>query len=413
MGLKTSACWIGNKWTIKTKKLGETEEYTIEVNVPSVAKGNGELPEKVLKGRPPHLHYTIIEIRDHNQRFVGRTLGKIKDFLSSMYREDFRKKQLVLEWQGVPLSWDEFDQRILRAQNGKPYKKAFSFEVDGKKVHGWVGVLQKGSRADAGFSIMHSGRVVKGWPDAWRPHSLYGQLQGSNDLVNQRLVGEIHLDDFEVTHTKDDIVWFGSEEESVEEALEERCKDYREAAKQFRKGDNDQRGPTQTETDVAIDELKRELTAPEMIDSIKIEDVPAPEAAEEVFKNLTESIESRTETFRADLEGISVRGYIAYDLSPNDPYVAFDSARDDEVLVIINIAHPHWKQVRGPEGALNYFRHCTYDAIAEWKARRKTSVLTPDTIRLIKDRLLRVSFEIEAHEAETRSTAGAGAAAQI
>ena len=70
-------------------------------------------------------------------------------------------------------------------------------------MQGWVGILAKGSRAAAGFSILQADRVVRGWPDAWRPSSLYGQLQGSNDLVNQRLVGEIHLDGFDVSHTKE------------------------------------------------------------------------------------------------------------------------------------------------------------------------------------------------------------------
>src|SRR5690606_34554516 len=154
-------------------------------------------------GLRPDEHYTIIEITEHNQRFRGRTLGKIKDFLRSMYREDFRNGTLKLEWQGSDLTWDELDVRLLKAHDGTTYKKDFTFKVDDKDVRGWVGILQHGSRADAGFSIIHCGRVVKGWPDAWRPEDLYGQLLGSNDLVNQRLVGEIHLDAFEVSHTKD------------------------------------------------------------------------------------------------------------------------------------------------------------------------------------------------------------------
>ena len=34
LGLKTSACWIGNKWTVRTKKLGETEEHRIYIDTP-------------------------------------------------------------------------------------------------------------------------------------------------------------------------------------------------------------------------------------------------------------------------------------------------------------------------------------------------------------------------------------------
>lgn len=53
-------------------------------------------------------------------------------------------------------------------------------------------------------------------------------------------------------------------------------------------------------------------------------------------------------------------------MSPNDPYVTHDSAHESEVLIIINQTHPHWKQLKGSDGVLNYLRHCVYDGIAEW-----------------------------------------------
>src|SRR5690606_18374644 len=139
------------------------------------------------------------------------------------------------------------------------------------------GILKSGSRASAGFSILQSNRVIKGWPKAWRPSTIYGQEEGSNDLINQRLVGEIHLDEFEVSHTKDDIQWFGNQEEEVENKLFEECRDYRQIAKEYRKSTDDGRGPSQAETDVAIDELRRELFSPEMVDKISLTIVPNDE----------------------------------------------------------------------------------------------------------------------------------------
>ena len=46
---------------------------------------------------------------------------------------------------------------------------------------------------------------------------------------------------------------------------------------------------------------------------------------------------------------------------------------------------------------LHYFRHCIYDAISEWQARNKAATIDPDTIKLLKDKLLRIPFEIEMH----------------
>ena len=70
----------------------------------------------------------------------------------------------------------------------------------------------------------------------------------------------------------------------------------------------------------------------------------------------------------------------------------------EEILVVINTVHPHWSQLKGSEGVLNYLRHCTYDAIAEWQARSKASRIDPNTIKLLKDQLLRVPFKMDEHE---------------
>lgn len=402
MGLKTSACWIGNKWTIVTKKLGETVEHTVVVDVADIASGNGALPYTTRDNQPPEKHYTLVRIAEHNRQFRGRTLGKIRDFLRSMYRVDFQNSDLKLLWQGEKLEWQYPQMRS--AADGSVYRKNFDFYVGGKKVWGWVGILRPGSRADAGFSIIHTGRVVKGWPDAWRPTSLFGQLQGSNDLVNQRLVGEIHLDQFEISHTKDDILWLGNEEEGVEQGLAEHCGDYREEAKKTHKEVDEPRGPGDIEVDVAVDELVKELQSPEMVDKIEIETIPDVEIVAQATQKIVADVTSQSqETFRASVGKLTIKVFLATELSFNDPYVVPESTKDDEVIVIVNRTHPHWGQLKASEGVANYLRHCIYDAIAEWQAYKKAARLDPNTIKLLKDGLLRVSFEIEQHDAQEYS----------
>lgn len=402
MGMKTAACWIGNVWTVRTKKLGETKEHTVKVDVAKVASGEGDLPYKSVGNKSKGTHYTIIEITKHNRRFQGRTLGKIRDFLRSMYRQDFRNKVLRLEWQHEVLEWIE--PELLEATDGSTFRKEFKFKVGGKSVSGWVGILAKGGRADAGFSILHCGRVVRGWPDSWRPSSLYGQFQGSNDLVNQRLVGEVSLDEFEVSHTKDDILWLGNEEDDVEKKLLKYCGDYRDTAKTYRKKGTDERGPTEVEVDVAVEELQTELASDEMIDAIEIEVVPSEQVVKRATQTLIKSItKSRPETLRAKIAvnknaPLLVKVYIAGDMSPNDPYVVEESSKDSEIIVIVNTEHPHWTELKASEGVANYLRHCIYDAIAEWQALKLRASLDPNTIKLLKDRLLRVSLEMEKHE---------------
>lgn len=396
MGLKTSASWIGNKWTIKTKKLHETIEHNVTISVQDIASGNNKLPYTAITDRDPKSHYTVIIIEDHNRKFIGRTVSKIKDFLSSMYREDFRNNVLTLLWQNEKLQWHDIDDRLLVDPSGLIYKKNFEFDVDNKRVYGVVGILKKGSRAEAGFSIIHCGRVVKGWPDSWRPSSLYGQIQGSNDLVNQRLVGEIHLDAFDVSHTKDDILWLGDQEDTVEDKLLEHCGDYKEFAKEYRKRTDTEIGPSEIETSTAIDELEKELTSPEMVDEIKIEEeLRNEETLEGISDKILQDIDKiGPATINAMIGPLSIKIWITKDLSPNDPYVTVEASKASEVHVIVNIEHPHWSQLKGSEGVLNYLRHCTYDAIAEWKARSQLGSIKPNTIKIFKDHLLRIPFEI-------------------
>lgn len=66
------------------------------------------------------------------------------------------------------------------------------------------------------------------------------------------------------------------------------------------------------------------------------------------------------------------------------------------MIVVINMNHPHLSQI-DENGLLNYFRHCTYDALAEWKALHQAQSMDPGTIRRLKDGLLRVSLDIEMH----------------
>ncbi len=393
MGMKTAACWIGNIWSVETKKLGEPLAYRVTVDVESVADGASDLPIESFN-RDPNQHYTLIKIQAQNRKFAGRTLGKIKEYLSSMYREDFRAGIMILQWQGQVLNWDEIDGRLMRDRAGELYKMPFDFDVDGKRVWGWAGVLEDGGRAYAGFSMIHSGRVVKGYPDSWRPDKIFGGGGGRNDLINQRLVGEIHLDDFDVSHTKDDILWFDDEEDRVEEALRAKIKGYIERARTPKK--KLAGGPSEGEIDAAISTLRQELTSKEMVDQIEITLVPPPEDLKSAQKAIADEVTKGQADFIAKIgEKLTVSVFIEESMSANDPYVIYDSAKSDALCVIINQNHPHFHMIEGTDGVANYFRHCIYDAIAEWQAGNKVGSLDASTIKTLKDGLLRVALKLE------------------
>lgn len=393
MGMKTAACWLGNKWQIRTKKLGEEVEHCVTVDVERIAEGNLDLDYQC-HSKPSDLHYTVIEIRDLNLKFVGRRQGKIKEFLRSMYRVDLRTDVMDLYWQDTPLEW-EAESGFLVARDGSPYRKDFEFKLGEKKVYGWVGILGEGrsGRPNAGFSILRRGRVVKGHPDAWRPEEIFG-WQGRNDLVNQRIRGEINLDEFEVSHTKDNILWEGDQEDEIQAKLKEVCVDYVTLARKPRKGKKDARGPSESEVEAAVDELEGEMSSSEFVDLIQLDQIPPPEVIEQANRPIVEAAQREEPNFHVLVGDIPCKVYLSTDESPHDPYFVSDIT-PTHILVIVNTQHPHWGELDGAAGVLNYLRHCVYDAIAEWQAGRRSTPLSAGTVKSLKDRLLRLASEIE------------------
>lgn len=396
LGLKMAACWFGDNWKVTTKKLGETTEYTVHVDVEKASAGDDDLHETKVENLSPHLHYTTIEITHLNHRPAGRTLGKIKQFLAGMYRLDIHSGLLILKWQNVPLD-ASVDWAFLKNSLGEEYRKDFAFSIDEKRVKGWVGVLDVGSRLKAGFAVVHKGRMVQTWPEAWHPESLYGQIQGSNDLVNQRLVGEIHLDDFDVSHTKSDIHWVGDEEDRVQNELKRICAEYRDVARQSKRS----RQHKTAAIDAAAQALQKELSSPELADAVGAAFLPAPAEIAADDAALVDETDTSVVDFRTTIthsgKPLLVLGKLDHSKSQNDPYVISEAVHDDRVVVVINMSHPHVGTV-DENGLLNYFRHCTYDALAEWQARNQLATVEPGTIRRLKDRFLRLPFDMQLND---------------
>jgi hypothetical protein len=400
LGMKTAAFWFGPKWTIRTTRLGDVKEYVVSVDITKIQKGDAMLD---VQERPAlaEKHHTVIEITDLHQQFYIKASKRIRNRLGSMYRKDFTDLGLTLRWQGEILSWGGFEGHLLKDKEGNQYRREFSFPVDGREVKGWAGILYKGARTDAGFSIMQNKRVIRGWPEAWRPHAIYGDAR--NDLVNQRLVGEIHLDGFDVTHTKDDIQWERDQEDEVEKKLKEAIKDLVAQARTFKKGAAfPGTGPTPAEIDNAASQIEQELQSSEMIENLEFEEIPDEEMLRVSLGLIASQVQVREKPkISAQVGKLSVAVYLVHDLSPNDPYVILDSAAVEQVTVIVNLNHPYFMtQIGGNDGVLNYFRHCIYDAVSEARARSWSRDINPETIKMIKDKLLRVPFQMIEHDDE-------------
>ncbi len=392
MGLKTAATWLGDEWKVRTKKLGESKEYEISFSVDEVAAGKVDLPLKE-REQDPKLHYTIIEFPSIRKKIQSKTLTKTKTYLSSIYRLQTRNNVMNLFWGDEELIYDD-NLNILTASDPEqtPYKKDFSFEIGGKRVYGWCAVLKSGGRPKAGFAVFRRGRIIYGQPTAWRPYSLYGQEQGSNDTVNQRLVGEIHLDDFTPSHTKNAILWEDDEEDLINEKLLSLFGDYRLKAKEKVGGAGS--GPSTQTIDVAVDQLVATLSSPEFLDTVKYLPVPSREVIEAANAPLIENVKEENPNRIIKIgEDIEVKIYFSADFSPNDPYFVKETPDPKSLILILNLAHPFFTgNLMEGESVLTYMLMCCYDALAEWKCEFQTHQIESNTVKQIKDTYMRMGI---------------------
>lgn len=409
LGMKTAAFWFGDEWKIRTTQLNDPVVHEVIVNVDDINKSDiktstrlHHIEEKI----DPSEHFTIIEIWNLNRELRGRTLWKIRDYLTSMYRVDFRTYGLKLFWQNSLLGWDELDKKLYKTLDGKPYKQKFEFEIsNGKTVKGWVGVLGPGhaGRKNAGFSIIKADRVIEGWPRSFKPDSVFGDLDdGRNDLVNQRVVGELYLDDFEVSHTKDSIVWLDNEYQEVDDKLGDVCKEaiYIANTARYKKDSIQEEAPIKLQ---AITTFESELKSSELRDYLTNVQPPEEEILEIALKNFSEkSTQGRDPDLQIEIGSgtgkVEVTVYFIEN-SEFDPYVLIEtSPEEDSVIVIINAAHPHYQEIDSSETLLHFIRHCVYDGVSEWKAIKMMGSIQPYTIKNLKDGLLRIPFHIKQNQ---------------
>src|SRR6266852_581740 len=220
LGMKAAACWFAKRWSVRTSALGEPVERTIEFDIPKITQeGIESLP---VAERPASAtdHYTVVTLSSLRVRPKGRTLGKVKEHLSSIYRVLMRDKVVRIRLT-IGSTTEELEYELpkllvaphFREPDGPPreWRREFDFTLDrSRRVWGWAGLLATGSVSRAGFSVFRRNRLIQGSADeTYRPAELF---KTPNSYTYQRLVGEIFVDGFDVSHTKDGIQWDGLEE---------------------------------------------------------------------------------------------------------------------------------------------------------------------------------------------------------
>lgn len=211
MGMKSASCWFSRRWSVRTAALGEGLERTVSFDIDKIVRDDVDELEVNHRAVGPNSHYTEILLSDLHRPLQGRTIGKIKEHLASIFRVFIRDGVLELSFDRDVLTYAEPDVLVapfFKDPTGEPNRWHKLVDLDfggGLRAHGFAGLRAVGSTTDAGFALFRRNRLIQGSrEEGYRPEYIFGK---SNSFAYQRLFGELHLDGFEVSHTKDGFKW--------------------------------------------------------------------------------------------------------------------------------------------------------------------------------------------------------------
>jgi hypothetical protein len=398
MGMKASACWLGNIWSIQTTKYGSGEECLATIDVKKVSAGDKTCEIKTKKVSKTN-HGTTIKIWNSNRRFRQDTLKTASDYLASIYRLDIRAKKLnlIINKQQIksPDNWI-----FAKFQSGRTAKENLNLKINKKRVTGWIGLLKEGmgqtSRKHGGFSLFKHGRQLVGFPNAWKPAKIFGGVadEGANNLLSQRLVGEIHLNDFVTAHTKDHFAWLDDEQDQLVDHLERRYKKYDDLIETLKAQPSEFMGDEKVKH--SWESLAETVNEAKIQDLIRHPNLPSIDTIVKANKNQLQAKSKKDFVGTLNLgNGYTIKGRLL-NRSPNDKHFLIEPNlnKKKEVHITINRLHPYFRALSNDSRFEELLFQYIADALAEYMVSQQHAEITPAAIRHAKDQILRAKIDI-------------------
>lgn len=220
MGMKSAACWFAKRWSVRTSAVGEPVERSVHFDIDRIVRDS--IDELDVQSSPisTDAHFTEIVLMDLHHVPVGRTIGKIRMHLQDIYRIFAAEGMLDLRLGADVLQYQEPEVLVApfhRTPNSSPvrWRKDFDFDFGtGLRAHGFAAIRKTASSSGAGFALFRRKRLIQGsGDDGYRPEYIFGK---PNTFPFQRVFGEIHIEGFEVSHTKDGFQWDENEQPFLE-----------------------------------------------------------------------------------------------------------------------------------------------------------------------------------------------------
>ncbi len=225
MGMKTAAAWFGRRLTVRSKALGESVRREITLDFNEIVEKRLETVQPETFPAPLEAHGTDVIVSGLHSPPYGKTISKIRQHLASIYRMFLRDGSFELVFQhGTNPEQKLVDEEVeifrgprFDAPEGehKRWSKPIDFDLGGGlRAHGFLAIRAVGSTANAGLALFRRKRLIEGSGDeTYRPRAIFG---ASNSYEYQRLFGELTLEGFEISHTKDGFRWEEHEEPFVD-----------------------------------------------------------------------------------------------------------------------------------------------------------------------------------------------------
>jgi hypothetical protein len=206
MGMKTASVWLANKWSVKTKAIGETVERFTEFDLHKVISENKE--ELIVKETPKDktTHYTEIILSElsHNAPSAHQ-MDKVRRHLASVYRLILRNEEIKISVNGEYLQAPKYEilnVPFYKESNGEDilWKKEIDFQLGKYKAKGFIAILKAIQNNANGLVLLRRGRAIIGADDdRFFPSSIFGS---AGNFRYKRLFGELELEGFDVTFNK-------------------------------------------------------------------------------------------------------------------------------------------------------------------------------------------------------------------
>lgn len=212
MGLKYASMYLGDIVNIESTSFGSNELYSATLNSSDLEK-NIDYIDMFTSKVDENIHYTKITIRKLRHELNISDIDKLIYELGKIYKRDIKNENLKIVFNSdkevgyiePPLWIDEYGSEYWEL-----FQDVITFRDKKYSFHGWVGLLETADASkdgNSGFSLVHNGRYIV---INYKPKELLGK---PNSFPNQRIIGEIDLDDFPVDFNKSSFTWDNGLEE--------------------------------------------------------------------------------------------------------------------------------------------------------------------------------------------------------